>query len=58
MTAITGRRGPAALAIGTAVSLGVLGAVAIGSAAFAASIDTTQQGQLIIHKFENPGNGD
>jgi len=57
MTAITRRRGRAALAIGTVVSLGVLGAVTIGSAAYAASIDTAQQGSIIIHKYTNPGNG-
>jgi fimbrial isopeptide formation D2 family protein/LPXTG-motif cell wall-anchored protein len=51
-----GRR--SALAVGAALSLAALSALAGATAANAASIDTTQQGQLIIHKFENPGNGD
>ncbi|WP_431246056.1 hypothetical protein [Leifsonia xyli] len=57
MTAITRQRGRAALAVGTVLSLGVLGAVATSTAANAASIDTTQQGSIIIHKYENPGGG-
>ncbi|WP_431219471.1 SpaH/EbpB family LPXTG-anchored major pilin [Leifsonia xyli] len=57
MTAITRQRGRAALAVGTVLSLGVLGAVATSTAANAASIDTTQQGSIIIHKYENLGDG-
>ena len=37
--------------------MGVLSAFAGAASANAASIDTTQKGQLIIHKFENPASG-
>jgi len=58
MTGNTRRLGRKALAVGTALSLGVLGAVAMSSAANAASIDTAKQGSIIVHKHENLGNGD
>ncbi|RDV45892.1 hypothetical protein DOE76_05420 [Leifsonia sp. ku-ls] len=58
MTAITRHPGRRALAVGTALTLGVLGAFASSSAASATSIDTTQQGSIIVHKFANPGGGD
>ncbi|MEV8214481.1 SpaH/EbpB family LPXTG-anchored major pilin [Leifsonia sp. NPDC077715] len=51
-------RGRAALAAGTALSLGVLGALVGGAAATAAQIDTSRQGTIIVHKYANPGNGD
>src|SRR3954469_9225512 len=57
MSAITWRRGRAVLAVGAVLSLGVVGAVGAATAANAASIDTAQQGSIIVHKFENPGNG-
>src|SRR3954447_22557846 len=57
MTAKTRRLGRKALAVCTALSLGVVGAVAMSSAANAASIDTAKQGSIIIHKHENPGSG-
>ena len=57
MTGNTRRLGRKALAVGTALSLGVLGAVAMSSAANAASIDTAKQGSIIVHKFTNPGGG-
>lgn len=57
MTGNTRRLGRKALAVGTALSLGVLGAVAMSSAANAASIDTAKQGSIIVHKHENPGTG-
>ncbi|MGH1547823.1 SpaH/EbpB family LPXTG-anchored major pilin [Leifsonia poae] len=44
--------------MGTALSLGALGAFAGGAAAMAAPIDTNQQGTIIVHKYANPGNGD
>ncbi len=40
------------------MSLGVLGALAAGTPASAASIDTAQQGSIIVHKYANPGDGD
>lgn len=58
MTAMTRHRGRSALAVGTVLSLGVLGALATGTAATAASIDTTKLGSIIINKYANPGNGD
>ncbi len=58
MTAITRHRGRSALAVGTVLSLGVLGALATGTAATAASIDTAQQGSIMITKYANPGGGD
>ncbi|MGN7800026.1 SpaH/EbpB family LPXTG-anchored major pilin [Leifsonia sp. 22587] len=58
MSAHTRHRGLSALAVGTALSLGALGALSTSVAANAASIDTSQQGRIIIHKYENPGNGD
>src|SRR4051812_13335753 len=58
MTANTRRLGRKALAVCTALSLGVLGAVAMSSAANAASIDTAKQGSIIVHKHENLGDGD
>jgi fimbrial isopeptide formation D2 family protein/LPXTG-motif cell wall-anchored protein len=57
MSAITRNRGRAALAVATALSLGVLGALASGAAANASTINTSSQGQIIVHKFTNPGNG-
>ncbi|MDN4598047.1 SpaH/EbpB family LPXTG-anchored major pilin [Leifsonia virtsii] len=57
MTAITRHRGRRALAVGTALTLGVLGAFASSAAANAASIDTSQQGSIIVHKFANTGDG-
>ncbi|MGO4534777.1 SpaH/EbpB family LPXTG-anchored major pilin [Leifsonia sp. 2MCAF36] len=58
MTKNTRQRGRTALAVGTMLSLGVLGTLATNTAANAASIDTAQQGSIIIHKYTNPGNGD
>lgn len=58
MTAITRLRGRKTLAVGTALTLGVLGAMATGAAANAASIDSAKQGTIIVNKFANPGNGD
>jgi fimbrial isopeptide formation D2 family protein/LPXTG-motif cell wall-anchored protein len=57
MTENTRLRGRTALAVGTALSLGVLGALAGGAAATAAPIDSSQRGQIIVHKYANPGNG-
>ena len=50
-------RGRAALAVGTALSLGALGAFAGGAAATAAPIDSNQQGKIIVHKYANLGDG-
>ncbi|MGO4595926.1 SpaH/EbpB family LPXTG-anchored major pilin [Leifsonia sp. 2TAF2] len=58
MSAITWRRGRAVLAVGAVLSLGVVGAVGAATAANAASINTAQQGTIIVHKFENLGDGD
>ncbi|MFK3672051.1 SpaH/EbpB family LPXTG-anchored major pilin [Leifsonia aquatica] len=57
MTAHTRHRGRAAFAVATALSLGMLGALTAGTAASAATIDPSQHGQILIHKFSNPGNG-
>lgn len=46
-----------ALAVTTSLALGLLGAVSTAAAANAASIDPAQTGQIIVHKFTNPGNG-
>ncbi|WP_440312378.1 SpaH/EbpB family LPXTG-anchored major pilin [Leucobacter chromiireducens] len=48
------RRGLAATA---ALAVGALGLFAGGSAAYAENIDTTADGSLTVHKFENPGGG-
>jgi fimbrial isopeptide formation D2 family protein/LPXTG-motif cell wall-anchored protein len=58
MTAITWRRGRTVLAVGAVLSLGVMGVVGAATAANAASIDTTRRGSIIIHKFENLGDGE
>lgn len=57
MTKNTGFRGRTALAVGTVLSLGALGAVVSATAASAASIDPARTGQIIVHKYTNPGNG-
>jgi len=57
MTTNSGLRGRTALAVGTALSLGALGVLTSATAASAASIDPARTGQIIIHKYADPGNG-
>ncbi len=57
MSASTHPQGRIVLAASLALAAGVLSAVSLGASAQAAPIDTSQTGQITIHKFTNPGNG-
>ncbi|WP_052961497.1 MULTISPECIES: SpaH/EbpB family LPXTG-anchored major pilin [unclassified Leucobacter] len=45
------------LAATAALAVGAAGLFVGGTAAFADNIDTAKTGSIIVHKFENPGNG-